>query len=339
MTRLHVLRRPQLLATVSILSLAVLGTAATTPVRAAESRIPISKPTTITTPGSYVLTRDLAGTGDQLVIATGPVVLDLNGHSVTGTDANTIPLRVTERGNAIVRNGTVTSGANYSITAEGRNGSFPRLVLDEVEVTGATTTALYATDVLELTVTNSRLHDCAGGISVSTVATRGMLHVANDRIQVGRRGIDLGGLLPLMGDVSDNVIVAGLDTGLAIGGNVGALGVRRNTITTGGGAGVYAGGVGGHAIEANVVRQTAGVGIQVFSDGNRVTGNVVTGSASTGIEVSGHYNIVEQNTLANNAGYGVYLIGDWNAYRNNLSRNNGAGDYRPGGNTDGGGNL
>ena len=64
------------------------GAAAVNCLPAANGDIPIFQATTITQPGRYVVTRDITAQGDVIVLQTGGVTLDLNGHtikSVTGS--------------------------------------------------------------------------------------------------------------------------------------------------------------------------------------------------------------------------------------------------------------
>ena len=46
--------------------------------------IEISGPVTITEPGTYVLANDIVASGNAIVITCSDVVLDLNGHSISG---------------------------------------------------------------------------------------------------------------------------------------------------------------------------------------------------------------------------------------------------------------
>src|SRR5262245_17256632 len=89
-------------------------------VHADEGSIPIYQAnTTISSPGSYHLTRDITATsGDAITINSSGVNLDLNGHTVTVTGfsaAVSIPSDLT--GTVSVSNGRlVGGGSGYGVT-------------------------------------------------------------------------------------------------------------------------------------------------------------------------------------------------------------------------------
>src|SRR5262245_66107010 len=66
------------------LVLLVFLAAASPSIRADEGRIPIFQPTTITSTGSYVVTRDITvASGNVITIQASYVTLDLNGKTLT----------------------------------------------------------------------------------------------------------------------------------------------------------------------------------------------------------------------------------------------------------------
>lgn len=85
----------------------------TPPIGAFDGRTPIgTAPFTIGTPGSYVLTANISGTGTVITIATDDVTLDLNGFTVnsSSTTAGAVVLSGI-RDNITIRNGRVIGGS------------------------------------------------------------------------------------------------------------------------------------------------------------------------------------------------------------------------------------
>jgi hypothetical protein len=85
----------------------------TPPIGAFDGRTPIgTAPFTIGTPGSYVLTANLSGTGTVITISADDVTLDLNGFTVnsSSTTAGAVVLSGS-RDNITVRNGRITGGS------------------------------------------------------------------------------------------------------------------------------------------------------------------------------------------------------------------------------------
>jgi hypothetical protein len=98
-----------------------------------EPRVPIDHvPFTISTPGSYFLTRDVSGpanTGNGITIASDDVTLDLNGFSVVGTSADTsqvhgfgINASLNPAHNIVIRNGVVRDW-NYGVVGDNAHQS------------------------------------------------------------------------------------------------------------------------------------------------------------------------------------------------------------------------
>ncbi len=307
--------------------------------RAAESRIPISKAVTITASGTYVLTRDVTvvGTAAAIVVDRANVSIDLNGHTVTGELGPAIEIR--NEGTLRLTNGFV-SGGHTGLAAYGSPDSFMRVAISGVEFRGLSGWAIHATELADFELTNCSIQSSAG-IALLSRYRPGQLRISDSVLQVKWRAISVDGDRSVRGGViAGNRISTESDAGIVLIGRSSGVSVRGNTVTTGAGTGIYAGGDGGHAIEDNLVRDAAGVGIQVPSDGNRVVGNLVSRSGSHGIEVTGRRNLVEGNHSDGNSGAGITLGGPDAVYRGNMSRGNGGGNYAPGtGSTDGGGNL
>ncbi len=86
-----------------------------------EPRTPISSaPFTISSPGSYYLTGNLAitSTVNGITIAASDVQLDLNGFAIAGTTGNVSGITVSgTRANLTIQNGTVRGCGNFGINA------------------------------------------------------------------------------------------------------------------------------------------------------------------------------------------------------------------------------
>ncbi len=318
----------------------VAGAGAAVPVaRAAESRIPISKPVTITASGTYVLTRDVAAVGatGAIVVDRANVSIDLNGHTVTGSLGSAIEVR--NEGTLRLSDGFV-SGGQTGLAVYGTPDAFLRVAISGVEFRGMAGWAINASELADLEVTNCSIRSSAG-IALVSRHRPGQLRISDSVLQVTWRAISVDGDRSVRGGlIAGNRISTESDAGIVLLGHSSGVALRGNTVTTGAGTGIYAGGDGGHAIEGNVIRDTAGVGIQVPSDGHRIVGNLVSHSGSHGVEATGRRNLVEGNHSDGNSGTGIALNGPDAVYRGNMSRGNGGGNYAPGpGSTDGGGNL
>ncbi len=306
---------------------------------AAESRLPIHAPITIGTSGTYVLTRDLDVDFQAIAVDAATVTLDLNGHVLrVGNSGDGIVLR--NGATAEVVNGHILGGARAVVVEDAQSGT-SRLTLRGVTISGARNAAIEASGVAALSITDSTIRGHGTGIWVGGTARPSLVRITGNALETTGRAIEiLGGASQAGGLIAGNVIRAETDAGIVLVGGAAGLSVHDNTVSTGVGTGIYAGGRGGHHIQANVVRDTAGTGIQVPSDGNRIAGNVVSGAGLHGIEVTGHDNVLEGNQCTSNAGYGLAIPAGGNVYRNTAARGNASGQYSvETGNTDAGGNL
>jgi len=81
------------------------------PAMAAGGRIPIYGQTTITSPGTYQVTRDFTvSSGTAIVVQTGNVTIDLDGHTITSTDLSSPVIHANGFSPVRVSNGRIVGG-------------------------------------------------------------------------------------------------------------------------------------------------------------------------------------------------------------------------------------
>ncbi len=324
-----------------------------------EGRTPISGPTTITSPGHYIVTRDFSyPSGAGVLIRADNVTLDLNGRTITGPacsgggEAAVLIDTFQATHGIVIRNGRLMSGC-YGITAFSDNRVSVRIERVEVGGSGLEGISIKALDFVE--VLNCHVHDVAGLYGIVLIGRTG--RVSDNRVEhIGSTGIFLSGL--------------------------GAGQVRRNVVTDYGSAGaglagIYLIGSGGNLVEDNTVTALPGgtdddgirvqfpshnnlirnnvvkgcrYGILINANGNRIERNVVSNNTLHGIQVGlgamGFLNHIEENQTQGNTGAASCGInfenGNGHVFRNNNLRNNtlaGACGGTLGTNTDGGGNI
>ncbi len=324
---------------------AVLALALTvaTPAHAAESRIPIAAPTTISASGTYVVTRDIASNGPPtLNIASGDVVIDLNGHTLAQLNSGWINVLVATDAHVTIRNGHVVGGM-FGIGPNSQGSPGGALQLHDLEIRDTSSYAVSAA-TSQVIITGCAISGTGAGLFISANGSDAQVRVTGNTIRAGGMGVALQGDAQgvVRGAViADNTISApGSDATVVIGAGAAGTLVRRNTIFAGSVYGIWSLGGGGDVIEGNVVRGGSTYGIYVSSNGARVAGNTVTRAGQNGIEIDGQSSSVESNLSAENGNAGINIAGTGNVHRNNTSRGNGSAAYvvYPG-NTDGGGNF
>jgi len=351
----------------SLPTLFVLLMAAGHTLLADEGRIPIFQPTTITSTGSYVVTRDITvASGNVITIQASYVTLDLNGKTLT--IQSTVPEDTVigigpGASNLRVRNGRVVGG--WRGVANLLGGALGVLEVSKVSFSGHGADAIRFQSADAVTVSECRFRKVGNsGVSIQSAALSSAAHiVGNDFSDVDNRAITLTNVRSV--EVLNNVISnanTGIETvyvspPLVPGGS--SL-IQGNVIEAGSDIALPADGIlvyasVGAQLQAalvldNVVSGFA-PGIEVHSgQGARISGNVVHRGVSTGLSngdgilvFSGAQTLVEGNEVQGNAGCGlVFNAGtNANAYRNNMLRGNGGGAVcNTGvGTTDAGGNI
>jgi len=313
-----------------------------------EGRIPIYQPTTITQPGHYIVTRDIAVSSGVIVriMATG-VTVNLNGHTLSSTsmaenliEGNPGPPDVA---GVAIRNGQLVGGAE-AIHCTPPNPIVIRL--EGLKIAAAAERGIYVqgADVVEIRDTSVR---AAGGFALevagTTTPTRAMI---TGSVLAGPGALRLSNAV---GTVRDNImmlppnpilppspIVELLNAaGSLLEGNgiswddgsfalpavqlTGSTGVvlERNVIHGAGGTAANHGiSVDATSFQAvvrgNSITRCGGNGIRLESSGAQVEGNLVNanGLAGTlaGIYAGGDNNALEANRVAFNSGAGIFFF-------------------------------
>ena len=152
-----------------------------------EPRVPIeSLPFTITQPGSYYLTGDLATAGNGIIVNASDVTIDLMGFTITGSDPNQFSgieqVLAFNNKNLTVRNGTVRNFDDGVVAFDGGSFGFGITFKDlRVIDVGSRGIAAGAADCLIVdcyarisaasTVSGSEGIGCVGGIIVNSRAS------------------------------------------------------------------------------------------------------------------------------------------------------------------------
>lgn len=269
-----------------------------------EPRTPISAlPYTISAPGSYYLTGNLALNAQVHGITVNAVsaTIDLNGFTLDGTGNNQgqdairfVPPAGGSYGRYTVRNGAIINW-NDGITqaAAGQN-----LVVEDVTIRNCLVHGISAFDMMV-----SRCNIGFNGLS--GIVSSGVVIVRESRLaQNGDGGIRANGPRNI---IEDSVLDANNNVGVVVGQE---SVVRRCVVTDtyamfGGAAGINVSDF-SYVLE-NTVANTFGSGIVVLGTQVRVDGNHCSSNGRYGIESIGGRNVVVRNTASGN-GVGGYSI-------------------------------
>ncbi|MDX1388553.1 MAG: right-handed parallel beta-helix repeat-containing protein [Acidobacteriota bacterium] len=302
------------------LSLAMWVFATLLPAAAGEGRIPIpfqapvTFPITITQPGKYVLTRDLAGPGGVPVIeiSSHGVEIDLNGKVIAG-GAPGISIEVVAE--AVIRNGTIEGG---DIGIHGVTG-LNDIVVEDVHILNTALQAILLNDPDTYVIRRCIIEDL------------NTLQPSNGAIQITAGGRS-------QGTIESSVFRRSSGDGIRIEGGAGVV-IRDNRIKEISGFGIrfvpeaeasFMVQVQGNTLES------CGTGISVIGGGSKVAGNLVTGSSAQGIWISGQGISVLENVVRLSGSHGLLVGGgSGNDLQGNvLSMNGGFGLYFNSGATD-----
>ncbi|ANM30504.1 hypothetical protein ABI59_14365 [Acidobacteria bacterium Mor1] len=284
---------------------------------ASPARIPVYEPgTTISTPGDYVLTRDLSNSsGPVITITADGVDLDLGGFTLNGTSAAQDVIFIdgatagTQLGVAL-RNGRLDGGLSSVYSGA---GFARRVVLEDLVAVNAAGPALYINGGRHVTMRRCRVENSAGDGML-------ILNLAGTALSV---------------ELEHNVVLAaarnGIRTQNASGGHIRdnqVFGVGTAALANDAGIKLAATGpgAGGVLIEDNVVRDGAGSANGIWVESNNVgvtlRGNLLENNAATGLFVAGDRCRAQHNTIVGNGGNGAGFQGDNNLIEDNFIAGN-----------------
>ena len=334
---------------IALLAFAALQTALADP----PGCIPVFRQTTISAPGNYCVTRNIAEAAGPVVdVQADDVNLYLNGYTleVTGGAGNVIDVggaagtvgtvRITGgriRGGVLGVNVLWGSPRNVRLDAltildpasEGIHVESARIIaIEECTVSGAPASGIWVSGDLahpsNVLVRSSRI--LGSGSSGIVVSAPSWAHVIGNEID------GFGGGMPGI-----HVINGRGSTRYMITGNSVIDG-------TGSGSGIHLGtGFGAGTIFGNLVTGNGANGMWIESGTPRVVDNHVTSNGSNGMIVEGQRAHIEDNTIESNSLYGLTCGGlQGHVYTRNVIRGNTSGQVDPAGcefSLDGGGNI
>ncbi len=286
---------------------------------AAEGRIPITGPTTIQARGSYVVTRNISGTGPLLVFAADGIDVDLNGFTLEETSLTHSVIEVTGAKRGAIHDGTLVGGFNGVSLLNAHNSRLTNLtvlssVQDGISILGTH----------DFAVVGCRIDDSGErGIIVASQQERGFGLIVGNTI---RRSLFEAILVSdlVAGVIESNVIRDCGRIGI-YGISSDALVIGSNVIQSSGTYGMAIESSGGSRIVDNSVRDADYLGLQIGDacDGNYVGRNLVTSSANIGLGISGDRTYIVENWLLENTFEGLKITGaQGSVYRENTARGN-----------------
>jgi hypothetical protein len=296
------------------------------PAIADEGRVPIYKPTVITEPGTYFLTRDIVHTDETsnswlITIAASPVVLDLNGHALRGRvpeSYNDINLIHLSGGLVTIMNGRLTGVVGATIDGTASKLILRNLVIDSV---ASNTSISVATPFIEMTSCSvSCVFACLTGAQSGNIENSqfyggdSTLPLSSFNHGRFRNNQVYGGGAPVCATLGESNRVDGNTfSGCMIGLTVAGGSVITNNIIEGRLSLL------GPASRAEGNRVT--FGLRIESEENVVVNNYISAGNLGGtpaVSISTSNNVLEGNTLR---GFGCGISfdgGTGNVYRNNF---------------------
>lgn len=269
------------------------------PLAAADGRIPIATaPYTISVPGHYYLTRDVAvPSGTAITISSNDVTLDLNGHTVANSTIT-------------VNNYAIATSAAYSgvrVTGGRVRGGY-----EGIRLYGASG-GDYRVDRVFVDGTGNR------GIHLGAAGAPGPRVVLEDSEVTATGGTSYGVLLYYVsaGRVS-RLSTRGGNFGLSLW-NASSVTIENSVFSAATSClNIGSGTNRGVLVRGNTITNCTNYGIILTGHNMMVQGNLVQGSDCGLYAFSGDYHSITDNTLSMNTSYGLLLSG---STRNSVSRN------------------
>jgi len=315
------------------------------PALAAEGRIPVWQPISISPGGEgmYILTRDILASGaPAITIMPGTVAVDinLNGFTIYGAAGFNV-IQAVGVDSLTVRNGTIMGGGGDGIfTMECR-----KVVVEDVKVQFTDTNGISLNYVANFAIRRNIIHAAAHGVGIlvdgSSVDPFMYLEGTIEGNLIRECG---GGISVMLGSsvaiINNRIEAPTAGNGIFISpgpqqempGCVACL-IAENTIQEASANGIWLSWFQNGKVHNNVVTWSGGEGIwlDAGSDNNLVLDNVAGQNGSNGMLVDGSNNHLERNVLSQNGfaagmGFGLWIrTGVSNTYRGNTGRANGGG--------------
>src|SRR5262245_253039 len=278
----------------SVLTVLPLACAATF---AGNGDVPLYQATTITAPGRYIVTRDISTQGNVIVIRSGGVTLDLNGHTLTSAAGTGVTVDMTAIRPApciTVANGRIVGGDTGI-----RGVNLPAVMTLVIEKVGIVMPMFDCIDVPgagRVEVRGSTLRECGRDGIHRAGAAGGALHVDDTFItHVQANGIFASGL--------DGVTVRRSTVrrfGLGLGPNDEAGGVR---VSSPGKMGVSV----SESVMCDGSTKSAGLLLELGAAPVPIdiTGSTIGGNGGSGIDVRQGAARITGNTIAGNLADGI----------------------------------
>ncbi len=261
-------------------------------------------PYTISTPGSYIVVKDLTAgtTNPTITINTSDVTIDLNGHNIYGAGQITDGIwSAAGNNNITITNGVVRDWGHNGISLSG----------NDVQVSKV-----------------KSYNNGYNGFFLGGTTMRVINCIANKN---GCDGFNLNEDAIITGSV------ASYNGFASIGFNCSGIDIGNNCTVTDNKASSNALGI--YADNNSIVKDNTANGNQtgiIIGSRCRVIGNTCNDSLNNGIQTQGGtMNVIENNLIINNY-IGIYLDGNGNFYASNRASGNNMNYYNYGGNTDGG---
>ncbi len=344
----------------TVRALPVLLALAVLPALASEGRTPIPftdpyvTPQPITTPGSYVVTRNLAPaalggpiitidcTAPDFLPATGAVTIDLNGFTLDQTADPTIPVIEvisTPLCEVLIRNGEILGGATAIAVPAGAR----KVLIEDVEIKDTASVAIFLFDP-ETFVIRRNVVVAAGGPGI--VVAGGLVKSGTIEENIIQKCVDMGISVEAASgvEISNNRIHEIFGAAFPFGAGIflfdtHACLVSENLIEEVFGVGLPESGQGLRLEDStcklynNVINSVDGDGI--FLDAGTgnclVLDNNVSESGRDGIHVEGFQNHIDRNLFNDNGfafgGFGIHFVPP--SFANRSGRNSAVGNAGP----------
>ncbi len=234
----------------------------------------------ITINADYTLMSNMTFTGTGFIIGADNIILDLNGHTITGnyapfTGDYTPGIVIIDRSGVTVKNGTIrgfTSAISLWGTSSGN-------VIQNLKVSNSYNGIDNHGDnnrILDNTITGSA--DCG----IASRYTSSVNVFQNNKISASNIGIEIAG--------TDNQILG-------------------NTVTDSNKEGiVLRPPSNGNTVQDNKISISGATGIGIDGTNNQILGNRISDSAGPGIGINNNNNQVRNNQISNSGGEGIRLF-------------------------------